>query len=281
MKVIDSHVHVWDPARLNYTWLANNPELNRAYLPHELPHTSDNTRGAVFVQADCSADQGLREVDWAGGFAADWPALAAIVAFAPIAHGDGVARYLEGLAERPLVRGVRQLFQDRDESFILAPQTLAGARRAARGGFTFDACARFPQLSALAHFAAQVPELPIVVDHMGKPPIADGPLGSWSGAMRKLAELPNVVVKLSGAGAEASDELPVSQQALPFLQETLHIFGPERCMIGSDWPVSLKGQDAYQEWLDLVMEGALAGASHTERESVASATATRFYRLYT
>jgi L-fuconolactonase len=99
--------------------------------------------------------------------------------------------------------------------------------------------------------------------------------------MRKLAELPNVVVKLSGAGAEASDELPVSQQALPFLQETLHIFGPERCMIGSDWPVSLKGQDAYQEWLDLVMEGALAGASHTERESVASATATRFYRLYT
>lgn len=279
MKVIDSHVHVWDPARLDYTWLANNTELNRAFLPQDLPHAPDNTRGAVFVQADCSEGQGLREVDWVGGLAADWPALAAIVAFAPITHGDRVAGDLEELAERPLVRGVRQLFQDRDESFILAPQTLAGARKAARAGFTFDACVRFAQLDALVQFAARVPELRIVLDHMGKPPVADGALGPWSDAMRKLAELPNVVVKLSGAGAEASRDRPVSQQALPFLKETLNVFGAERCMIGSDWPVSLKTPGVYQAWIDLVMEGALAGASQTERGSVASATATRFYRL--
>jgi L-fuconolactonase len=279
VKVIDSHVHIWDPAQLGYGWLENNVQLNRAFLPQDLPHTQDNTRAAVFVQADCREDQGLKEVDWVEGLTSDWPALAAVVAFAPIANGDSVARDLEELAQRPLVRGIRQLFQDRDESFILAPQTLAGARHVARAGFTFDACVRFSQLDSLAQFAAQVPDLRIVLDHMGKPPVADGALWHWSGAMRKLAEQPNVVVKLSGAGAEASPERPIAHQALPFIKETLHIFGAERCMIGSDWPVSLKNPAAYQEWVDLVMERAMAGAGDTERQSVAWATAATFYRL--
>jgi L-fuconolactonase len=281
VKVIDSHVHVWDPALLDYAWLGNNAELNKPFLPRDLPHTPDNTRAAVFVQAGCREDQALKEVDWVVGLADDWPELAGVVAFAPLGQGDCVVRDLEELAQRPLVRGVRQLFQDLDESFILAPQTLAGARRVAAAGFTFDACVRFPQLGALARFAAQVPELPIVLDHMGKPPVADGALGPWSSAMHKLAKLPNVVVKLSGAGAEASPGRPLAPQALPFIEETLQLFGPERCMIGSDWPVSLKDPAAYQEWVGVVLNKALAGGGDSELDSVAWATATRFYRLDT
>lgn len=281
MKVIDSHVHIWDPSRLDYAWLGNNTELHKPFLPHDLPHTSNNTRGAVFVQANCREDQALKEVDWVGGLAADWPGLAAVVAFAPIGHGDDVARDLELLTQRPLVKGVRQLFQDLDDSFILAPQTLAGARKVAHAGFTFDACVRFSQLAALAHFAAQVPELGIVLNHMGKPPVADGAFAPWRGAMRKLAKLPNVVVKLSGAGAEASPDRPLAHQALPFLEETLRIFGPQRCMIGSDWPVSVTDPAGYQEWIDVVMNNALAGASDSESDSVAWATATRFYQIDT
>jgi L-fuconolactonase len=116
---------------------------------------------------------------------------------------------------------------------------------------------------------------------MGKPPVAEGSLDAWSDAMRNLAGLPNVVVKLSGAGAEAAPGRSLAGQALPFIEETLQIFGPERCMIGSDWPVSMKDPAAYQGWIDLVMDSALAGASATERDSVAWATAARFYRLDT
>jgi L-fuconolactonase len=278
MKVVDAHVHLWDPAALDYAWLADEPTLNKPFLPPDLPQTPANTRAAVFVQADCREDQALKEVDWVSSLSADWPQLAAIVAFAPLSRGDKVAEDLRLLLQRPLVRGVRQLFQDLDPSLILDTATLAGARQVAAAGLTFDACIRSWQLAVLAEFADRVPELTIVLDHMGKPPIASGELTAWSSGMRELARRPNVVVKISGAGAEAARDRPLAPQALPFITETLQLFGAERSMIGSDWPVSLTGPAAYQEWIDTV-DTAMAGATAGERDSVSYGTATRIYRL--
>jgi L-fuconolactonase len=278
MKAIDSHVHVWDPAVLEYPWLANSRSLTRPFLPQDLPHTQDNTLAAVFVQADCRDDQSLKEVDWVSGLRTEWQELAAVVAFAPISRGDRVSQDLDQLLERPLVRGVRQLLQDRDESFMLHPDTLAGARRVAAAGLVFDACIHAGQLAALVEFADQAPELQIVLDHMGKPPVASGGIAGWSSGMRDLARRPNVVVKISGAGAESDPERPLRPQALPYIQEALHLFGAGRCMIGSDWPVSLTGPEQFQEWTNTV-ETAMAGATVTERESVAHGTAARTYRL--
>jgi L-fuconolactonase len=278
MKVIDSHVHVWNPVLLGYDWLAGSPALNRSFLPQDLPHTPEDTLAAVFVQADCRGDQALKEVDWVSSLAAEWPQLAAIVAFAPINRGDNVAEDLDQLLERSLVRGVRQLFQDQDASFMLHPATLAGAQKVAEAGFVFDACIRSGQLGALAKFADHSPELQIVLDHMGKPPIANGELTTWSRGMRELARRPNVVVKISGAGAEADRNQPLAPQALPYIKETLHLFGADRCMLGSDFPVSLTRAAAYQDWITAV-ETAMAGSSVGEHESVAHRTAARVYRL--
>lgn len=280
MRLIDTHVHVWDPAALDYAWLADVPALNKPFMPTDLPHTAADTRATVFVQADCHEDQALKEVDWVSSLRTGWPQLAAIVAFAPISSGDKVAKDLDQLLERPLVRGVRQLFQDRDHSFILHPAMLAGARKVAQASLTFDACIRSRQLPALAKFADGVPELQIVLDHIGKPPIDSGELTAWSRGMRELALRPNIVVKISGAGAEADRNRPLAPQALPFITETLNLFGPERCMFGSDWPVSLTRPADYQDWITIV-ETALTGASAGERESVAGGTASRVYRLDT
>ncbi|MDQ0770404.1 L-fuconolactonase [Pseudarthrobacter defluvii] len=276
--VIDSHVHVWDPAVLNYAWLSEAPHLNRPFLPEHLPHMAANIRAAIFVQADCRDDQALKEVDWVSGLRAGWPQLAGIVAFAPISRGDAVGQDLDQLLERPLVRGVRQLFQDRDESFMLHPATLAGARQVAASGLVFDACIRARQLAALAEFARCVPDLLIVLDHMGKPPVASGELTAWRSGMQELARQENVVVKISGVGAEADPHRALAPQALPFIQETLHLFGAERCMIGSDCPVSLTSPAAYQDWITIV-DKAMAGASDSERGSVSHRTAARVYQL--
>ncbi len=278
MQVVDSHVHVWDPAVLDYAWLADAPGLNRPFLPGDLPHTPPNTRAAVFVQADCRDDQALKEVDWVSGLRTDWPQLAGIVAFAPISKGDAVEQDLGQLLERPLVRGVRQLFQDRDESFMLHPDTLAGARQVAGAGLAFDACIRSGQLAALAEFARRVPGLAIVLDHMGKPPIASRESTAWRSGMQELARCGNVVVKISGAGAGADPNRPLAPQALPFIQETLDLFGAERCMIGSDFPVSLTIPAAYLDWITTV-EQVMAGASEDECRKVAQETAVRVYRL--
>lgn len=261
---------------LSYDWLNRAPSLNRPFLPRELPHAPGTQ--AVFVQADCRDDQALKEVDWVASLRATWPELAAIVAYAPINRGDGVSEDLAELCQRPLVRGVRQLFQDREAGFMLTAETLAGGRHVGRAGFAFDACVRSWQLSELAAFAARIPELRIVLDHMGKPPIAAGSLSEWSTAMRRLARLPNVVVKISGAGAEADPTRPLGPQALPFILEALNVFGADRCMIGSDWPVSLTEPAAYQDWI-LTVEQAMSDASSYERENVARGTAVRAYGL--
>jgi len=278
LQVLDTHVHVWDPAVLDYAWLAGAPGLNHPFLPADLPHTPQNTRGAVFVQADCRDDQALKEVDWVSGLRTDWPQLAGIVAFAPISKGDAVEQDLDQLLERSLVRGVRQLFQDRDKSFMLHADTLAGAQQVADAGLVFDACIRSGQLAPLAEFARRVPGLAIVLDHMGKPPIASGELTAWRSGMQELARCGNVAVKISGAGAEADPDRALSPQALPFIRETLDLFGADRCMVGSDFPVSLTRPDAYLDWITTV-EQAMAGASEGERRSVAQETAVRVYRL--
>ncbi|WP_286402235.1 amidohydrolase family protein [Pseudarthrobacter defluvii] len=278
LQVVDSHVHVWDPDVLDYAWLADTSGLNRPFLPRDLPHTPENTRAAVFVQANCRDDQALKEVDWVSGLRTVWPQLAGIVAFAPISKGDAVEQDLDQLLERPLVRGVRQLFQDRDESFMLHQDTLAGARRVAASGLVFDACIRSGQMAPLAEFARRVPGLVIVLDHMGKPHIASGELTAWRNGMQELARCGNVAVKISGAGAEADPDRALSPQALPFIQETLDLFGADRCMVGSDFPVSLTRPDAYLDWITTV-EQAVAGASEGERRNVAQETAVRVYRL--
>jgi L-fuconolactonase len=274
-RFIDAHLHVWDPAMLDYEWLKAAPELSRKFLPEDLPAAHGRRAGMVFVQADCAPEQGIAEVDWALG--QPWTGLCAVVAFAPLELGDGLGSHLEALADRPLVKGVRRLLQDCDPAFITAAPTIAGARAVAEAGLVFDACIRWHQLGALTRFAQRLPELPIVLDHMGKPPIAGGALAEWREELRNLARLENVSVKLSGAAPEAAAGRPLAEQALPYLGETLSLFGADRCMLGSDWPVSNQTDGQYMAWVDLVLGPALVGASAEERTSVAARTAARFY----
>lgn len=274
-QFVDAHLHLWDPACLDYPWLDAIPDLKRKFLPEDLPLARGQRVGAVFVQADCAPQQGIAEVDWV--LAHTWPELSAVVAFAPLQLGDALRPHLEDLARRPSVKGVRHLLQDSDTLFIAAESTIAGARAVAEAGLAFDACIRWHQLGSLTRFAQRLPELPIVLDHMGKPPLAEGPFAEWRDGMRRLAALENVSVKLSGAAPEAAPGRPLAEQALPYLHETLSLFGASRCMLGSDWPVSAQTDGQYMGWVDLVLGQALAGASAEEMTGVAARTAARFY----
>lgn len=285
MNIVDSHLHFWDPSVLNYPWLEAAPWLNRAYLPTDLDTGSVGVGRIVFVEADCSPEQSIAEVDWVSGMADVVPQLGGIVAFAPVESGPRLATHLESLRKRPLVKGVRRLFQQETPSFITDEATVAGARAVAESGLTFDACVRHDQLPALTAFARVLPELPIVLDHMGKPPISSGEVSPWRANLKQLGELPNVFVKLSGAAPEADPDTDLRSQAMPFLVAALETFGTERCMFGSDWPVSPaarssdNGDDTYGEWADIVLYQALEGATEAELAAVAHGTATRFYRL--
>lgn len=236
MTVVDSHVHVWDPARLDYAWLADTG-LNRAMLPADVDRAGAGTNDMIFVQA--SDGDPLAEARWVDQL--PWPELIGIVAAADLTQApDEIEAQLDALAEIPRVVGVRHLLQDTDiEDF---PRVREGLRLVAARGGTFDACIRHEQLPALIELLDAVPSLTVVLDHLAKPPVDEGidsPAGRrWSEQIGILAARPRTYVKLSGLAPESTDATAFDAHADAFIRRGVEAFGPDRAMIGSDWPVS-------------------------------------------
>ena len=267
--LIDAHVHVWDPGRLRYPWLDGLPELRRP----QLPVRGGSLPMAVFVQADCLDEQAFDEVRWVESL--QWPELAAIVAYAPVHQGERAGEHLARLrAEHPSVRGVRRLFQDEGAGFIVSAPVVAGLRETARAGLVFDATVRAVQLMDLARVHDAVPELTLVVSHLGNPPLEAGLRSSegtrWRRGLRAVAAHPGAAVKLSGAAAAG--------RGTPFVLAALEIFAPDRVMAGSDSPLSVPPDaDEYRRWA--AGAGAGLGLADDELDSVRHGCAAAVYRI--
>ncbi|NHI17783.1 amidohydrolase family protein [Microbacterium excoecariae] len=271
MPLLDAHAHVWDPRSLPIDWVAGTP-LDGPRLPSAL--ADGVTTAWIFVEADVRATP-LEEVAWVESLA--WPGLAGIVADIDLAHA---AADLEALGARPLVRGVRHLLQSLRDEVFADPAVREGLRAVGAAGLAFDACVRFEQLDALCGLVDAAPETTIILDHCGKPPVDAGPASvegrQWRAALKRLAERPTVRAKLSGLRGEASTTAAFDAHALAFLAETIAAFGPERCLYGSDWPVST-GRDAGLEttrWAEMVR-----AASGSAWDGVAHANARDAYRI--
>lgn len=269
--LIDSHVHVWDPTALDYGWLSG--ELDRACLPDDYRAGAPRTTGVIFVEAN--AVDSVAEASWVAGL--PWPELLGIVAHAPLELGAAVWDHLDRLDETGKVVGIRRQVQDEPLAFLDHPGLLEGLRVLEAAGRPFDACVRHGQLPALTDLLARVPDLAVVLDHLGKPPVALGDDGAWAHNLAALAALPRVRVKLSGIAPEGAPDRAVREQARSWLVTALELFGPERCMLGSDWPVSAISppRETAGEWLEHVVSD--LGASDGDRDWLTWRTASAFY----
>lgn len=243
MRVLDSHLHMWDPSLLEYPWLEG--PLRARFATEEVTAAVGaigGERGFVFVQADCVEAQNLDEVDWVVSIAQS-VGVRGIVAGGRLDRGVDTLRHLDAVAGRDLVVGVRHLLQAEPVGFAGTPSFRAGAAALVERGLTFDACVRGEaRLRDVLLLATELPELRIVLDHLGKPSVGtavapEAPSAEWSASMQALAAHPQVFCKLSGLPAEAGGSWSAEQIA-PFFDVALEAFGPDRLMIGSDWPVS-------------------------------------------
>ena len=277
-RLVDSHIHYWQPQLLRYEWLAELPSINRPYLPADLARAAAAVplEKIVFVQADCVPADGLREVAWVSELATAEPRIQAIVAFAPLEQED-CASYLAQLRQYPLVKGVRRLIQGESVAFAAQPDFVRGLQKAADFDYTFDICIRHQQLEAVVEMVRLCPNVRFVLDHFGKPAIKAGILEPWTTHLRQLAELPNVYCKLSGLVTEAEWQTWTSADLQPYVDHALAVFGPERLMFGGDWPVSVLATD-YARWLQTA-ETAVSYLGEAEQDSIFYTTANAFYRL--
>src|SRR5438876_564583 len=117
--VIDSHLHLWDPAALDYPWLADEPALNRPLLLTDLDTGGHEVDGFIVVEAGCR--DGYRELDWLTRVAEGWPLIAGVVAQVPLELGARAAVLIAEVARHPLAVGIRRNVQDEQDGFMLAP----------------------------------------------------------------------------------------------------------------------------------------------------------------
>lgn len=281
--MIDAHLHLWDPERLDYDWLRHVPTIAGRHGPDAWAAQATGVRQAVFVQADCAPEQALDEVDWVAGLSHPDLDILGVVAFAPLEVGEAVGAYLDLLKARPIVRGVRRSVQNESDAFITDPRHLDGLVAVAQRGLTIDVCARDHQLplviAALRQLFERTPDARVALDHLGKPDIAahagDIRGADWDVNLKILADLPNVFAKLSGLTTQDHWTEGRDETLLPYIDHALACFGPERLMFGGDWPVvDLAG--GYDRWRKIFDALPLPVA---DRRQVETKTATTFYAL--
>lgn len=281
MTIIDAHHHVWDLSVRDQPWIrgAAMEALRRSFSMDDMRRDTDGAAidGTVLVQTVTVADETPELLALA---AAD-PLVAAVVGWADLTEvsiADDLARLASGLGGEYLASIRHQVQSEPDPDWLRRTDVLRGLRAVASADLCYDLVLLPHQLPAASHAAAAVPELVFVLDHGGKPQIADGALEPWAAVIRQFAALPNTFCKLSGLVTEAAQGTPC-QAFVPFADVILGAFGAERVMFGSDWPVCLLAS-TYASVLALA-EALVSGLSEAERTAVFAGTAARVYGIGT
>ncbi len=278
--VIDSHVHLYDPAVLPYGWLSGDAVLDRrrALADFDAACGPVAVAGLVFVEVSVDRGHHREEAALVQSWADADPRIAAMVAHAPVERGEAVEEELAALSRHRGLRGIRRLIQGEvDPGICLTPDFIAGVRAVGRAGLSFDLCVKHWGLVFAAELARRCPGTSFVLDHIGKPGIAHGLREPWWSELRAIAALPNVACKLSGVMTEADHAGWTKDQIVPYVAHAIDCFGFGRLMYGSDWPVA-ELTHRIPQWVALLDE-VTHGCSQDELHALFRGTAARVYRL--
>ena len=277
MTRIDAHQHYWHPSRGDYDWMPmDNKVLARPWLPVDL-RTELATNGVtrtVLVQAAAT----VQESEYMLGIADATDSVAGVVGWVDFEKPDDLA-HLRRLAQHPKFCGVRPMIQDiADDDWMLRDDVQWGFQALVDLDLTLDALGFARHLDNFHTILTRYPDMRVVIDHIMKPAICDHPdgLAHWQDGIARLARDTSAFCKLSGLVTEAAAGWTIDDLR-PYATHVLDVFGPDRVMWGSDWPVC-QLRASYSEW-HAAAEALTAHLSGPEKELVFGDTAARFYRL--
>jgi L-fuconolactonase len=279
--IVDSHVHLYDPRAISYPWMQGEPTLDAV---HDVAVFNTATAPVlvdkiVFIEVAAPDDKSLAELDWVEGAAKAEPRIQGIVANIALERGKDIASDVAAFARRPLARGVRRLIQGHldEPGWCLQPGYLDGVRIVGEYGLGCEICIKHPQMADIIRLVAQFPHVRFVLNHIGKPGIKDGLVEPWRAEIGELAQLPNVLCKISGVVTEADFKSWTYDEVAPYIARAIESFGFDRVMFGGDWPV-LELAGNYPGWVSIV-DRVIAGASDSEQRKLFRDNAIRHYRL--
>ncbi|MFD8378480.1 amidohydrolase family protein [Streptomyces sp. NPDC059679] len=284
LALVDAHHHVWNLDLRPQPWLdePGHEPLRRSFSPRALrsaatrPIAGRRLTSTVVVQCITSVPE-TRDLL---ALADSDPLVGAVVGWADLTS-PAIGDVLDELRARPggeYLRALRHIVQDEsDPEWLQQPAVERGLRAVQDSGLGYDVLIRDHQFPQAIRLAERLPELPLVLDHAGKPPLARRELTDWAQQLRGLARHPQVRCKVSGLVTEADHEKWTIDDIRPVWDVLLSAFGPDRLMFGSDWPVCVLA-GGWNRWAAAVEE-LLDGWSATEIHAVLAGTATAFYHL--
>lgn len=278
--IIDSHQHFWDPERGDCGWMTGPAaQLRRTFAPEHLRPEMDaaGVTGTILVQTRSSLDETREFLALTSREAF----ILGVVGWVDLTHPN-VDEMLADLQHGPnghLLVGIRHALQSEpDEAWLLGDEVQRGLSAVQEANLTFDLLVRSRELPAALRTVASFPQLRFVVDHVAKPDILHGVMEPWASLMEGFrAHRDHVWCKLSGMVTEADLQNWSRDDLQPYANRVLDIFGPDRCMFGSDWPVcTIAG--SYADVLS-ALQGNIATLSRAQQRHILAGSSIDAYRL--
>jgi len=279
--IVDTHNHLWNIHTSDLYWLT--PELLELGGPLVRDYSIEDMGVAfatvgvdrsILVQAWHDPDENDRWLEMADRT----KLIGGVVSYIDL-QSSGVGKLLDRFSQRIKFRGIRACGQDVAEDDWLRRRDVRSAIRelALRGNYSLDLLLSIPQLKDVPRLAEENPDLPMVLNHLGKPQTSDdGYFEPWAALMRPLEQVPNLEFKISGMLTEAGAN-PMAKTLRPAAQFMIDTYGFDRLMWGSDWPVCLNA-GSYKRNFEVTMD-ALGRMNDSQAALLLSGNAERFYRL--
>ncbi|MEM8956023.1 MAG: amidohydrolase family protein [Verrucomicrobiota bacterium] len=276
--MIDAHHHLWVYSQEEYAWIPEGSPLTQDFLLLELEAATKaaGVEGTVAVQAR----QSLEESGWLLELADKSDAIKGVVGWAPLIE-ENVATSLAPFASQEKFKGVRHVLQGEPDEYFLRDDFHRGLSLLPGLDLSYDLLLVQRQLPVATQLVDRQPNLPIIVDHIAKPEIQPGRVEpEWTSQMRELARRDNIIgVKFSGVVTEFPDDTPIDPDTIhAYFEESLNIFGSDRLMFGTDWPVCLLRIDDYRNWADTVRSLA-SPLSEDEQSQILTTNCQNVYHL--
>jgi L-fuconolactonase len=278
MSVIDCHQHFWTFGKRAHKFPpAVGTRLDRDYTPEILrPQLKKaGVDGTILVQVLNEVDETYefldmqREIDFVAG----------VVGWVPLTDPAACARALESMKPRGKLVGIRPLIAyEPDPDWLLQPSVRESLGLLAKAGLVFEAIpVNDRQLEAVLTVTRAIPELKVVLNHLGNPPVPENGWEPWATYIARAAELPNMSIKLSAGLALVVKWKWSTKEIRRYADYVLDLFGPDRVMAGSNWPVVELGGTYAEVWHGL--NELIAHLKPTERAAMLGGSAQRIYGL--
>jgi len=282
MRIIDTHVHVWDLEKAEYTWLKGDKSiLNRTWSIDEL--ADDRKKAGITAGMLVQASGNLEDTDLMldTAYKTDW--ICGVVGWLPLMDVNATRQLLEErFLKEQYFTGVRhQIHDEKDTGWLLQPAVLESLKLLATHNIPYDVVGILPvHIETTLKVVEKIPDLKMVFDHLNWPPVPmKEKFGKWGELMKIAAQHKNLYAKISGLGtASGNFQDRKADDMKPYVEYVLQHFGTERCFCGGDWPVSMLANNYIQTW-QITKDILNDLLNDAEKDKVFFSNANSFYNL--